>query len=361
VTSQPQPAPGDASQYLRPLRDIAAYALVAAAAVMLFVAIIRLIPSGVGLDFGSRAQDSFYSYVNVPTIFFPLGAVLLSLLVQPRHPQAKLVTVIALVEYGVAAVFGVVFGILVGLIKIAGFSVRTAFEELLLRVAWLAVLAVAAFATYLIWRNLFYAPRPKPAPGVYGQPRYGVPGTYPGEPGYGQPAPGQPGFGQPGAGQPGQPPSGQAPFSQPPFSQPPFSQPPFGQPPLGQPPFGQPPFDQPGQPAHAAELGQGQAGFVQPASSGYPPPPVQVPSAYVAEPGHGTYSSPAAPAYPSTAGPGEPSAHHALTESTQAVPQHEPAATTPDGQPSETGDERTQIVSNDRPGYGPADQDPPRH
>ncbi|HEV8175892.1 MAG TPA: hypothetical protein VGP91_19800, partial [Actinoplanes sp.] len=72
MTSQPQPAPGDASQYLRPLRDIAAYALVAAAAVMLFVAIIRLIPSGVGLDFGSRAQDSFYSYVNVPTIFFPL-------------------------------------------------------------------------------------------------------------------------------------------------------------------------------------------------------------------------------------------------------------------------------------------------
>jgi hypothetical protein len=86
-----------------------------------------------------------------------------------------------------------------------------------------------------------------------------------------------------------------------------------------------------------------------------------VPSAYVPEPGHGTYSSPAAPAYPATARPGEPSAHHALIESTQAVPQHEPVATTPDGQPSETGDERTQIVSNDRPGYGPADQDPPRH
>jgi hypothetical protein len=348
VTSQPQPAPGDASQYLRPLRDIAAYALVAAAAVMLFVAIIRLIPSGVGLDFGSRAQDSFYSYVNVPTIFFPLGAVLLSVLVQPRHPQAKLVTVIALVEYGVAAVFGVVFGILVGLIKIAGFSVRTAFEELLLRAAWLAVLAVAAFATYQIWRNLFYTPRPKPQPGVYGQPRYGVPGTYPGQPGYGQPAPGQPGFGQP----------GQQNFGQPPFGQPPFGQPPFGQPPFGQPPFGQPPFGQPGQPAHAVEPGQGQAGFGQPVSGtpgGYAPPPGQVPSAYMPEPGHGTSSSPAAPAYPPAAGPGEPSAHHALTESTQAVPQHEPAATTPDRPPSETGGERTQIVSNDRPGYGPAD------
>ena len=48
MTSQPQPAPGSASQYLRPLRDIAAYALVAAPAAMLFVAIIRLIPSGDG-------------------------------------------------------------------------------------------------------------------------------------------------------------------------------------------------------------------------------------------------------------------------------------------------------------------------
>jgi hypothetical protein len=368
VTSQPQPAPGEASQYLRPLRDIAAYALVAAVAVMLFVAIIRLIPSGVGLDFGSRAQDSFYSYVNVPTIFFPLGAVLLSLFVQPRHPQAKLVTVIAMVEYGVATVFGIVFGILVGLIKIAGFSVRTAFEELLIRAAWLAVFAVAAFATYQIWHNLFYTPQPKPQPGVYGQPRYGVPGTYPGQPGYGPPAPGQPGFGQP----------GQQGFGQPPFGPPAPGQP--GQPSQPGQPGGQP--GQPGQSAHAAAPGQdkpgfGQAGFGQPgfgqpvsgAPGGYDPAPGQAPSPYPPGPDHVTYSSPAAPAYPSTAGPADPPApsafterpaYSAFTEPTQAVPQHEPAATTPDRQPGEAGDERTQIVRNDRPDYGPADQDPPR-
>src|SRR5690242_12168538 len=41
VTSQPQPTPGggtSAGQYLRPLRDLAAYALVGATAVLLFVA-----------------------------------------------------------------------------------------------------------------------------------------------------------------------------------------------------------------------------------------------------------------------------------------------------------------------------------
>ena len=381
MTSQPQPAPDEArsaSQYLRPLRDIAAYALVAAAAVMLFVAIIRLIPSGVGLDFGSRAQDSFYSYINVPTIFFPLGAVLLSLLVQPRHPKAKLVTVIAFVEYGVAAVFGVVFGILVGLIKIAGFSVRTAFEELLVRAAWLAVFAVAAFATYQIWRHLFYTPRPKPQPGVYGQPQYGVPGTYPGQPGYGPPAPGQPGYGprapgqpvpgQPGFGQPGvgQPGFGQPGVGQPGVGQPGqqgYGQPSFGQPGFGQPGFGQPPFGQPGQPAHAAPPGPGQQGFGQPVSGppgAYAPAPGQAPGAYPPEPGQDTYGSHAAPSYPPAAAPAEPPAHSAFTEQTQAVPQHEPAATTSDRQQTETGDERTQVVRNDRPGYGPADQDPPR-
>jgi hypothetical protein len=450
VTSQPPPAPGDArsaSQYLRPLRDIAAYALVAATAVMLFVAIIRLIPSGVGQDFGTRAQDSFYSYVNVPTIFFPLGAVLLSLLVKPQHPNAKLVTVIAAVEYAVAAVFAVIFGILIGLIKIAGFSVRTAFEELLIRAAWLAVFAVAAFATYQVWRHLFYTPKPKPKPqpGVYGQPQYGVPGTHPGQPGYGQPGFGQPGFaqpGQPGFGQPGQPGQpGQAGFGQP--GQPGFghAQPPFGQPgqpgypgqpgpgqpvpgqPVpGQPPWGQPAYGAPagypgapqgassvppawgqpvsGQPAATqpvpGEGAWGQSVSSQPAAT-QPVPgatawdqpaatqpvpsepavaqpvsaqPVSAqpasgasdtpPGPFAPEPGHvpGPYSSPAAATYGS--GSSEPQGYTAFTEPTQAVPQHDPEGQS-DGTDSESADsDRTQIVGHDRPGYGPADQDPPR-
>jgi hypothetical protein len=316
VTSQPQPAPGSASQYLRPLRDIAAYALVAAPAAMLFVAIIRLIPSGVGLDFGSRAQDSFYSYVNVPTIFFPLGAVLLALLVRPPHPKAKLITVIALIEYAVAGVFAIVFGILVGLIKIAGFSVRTAFEELLVRAAWLAVFAVAAFATYRIWRHLFYTPKPKPQPGLYGQPQYGVPGSYPGQPGYGQP--GQAGVASPGYGQPG---------AQPPTEPPGYGPAGFGQPPYGTPGYGQSPYGAPG-----AYPGQ-------PAPAATQPVPGQ-PASTQPLPGEPTTGAPAG-AYPVR--PGE-QGYSAFTEPTQVVPQ---AAAEPD---------RTQVVGDHRP----SDEDPPR-
>jgi hypothetical protein len=334
VTSQPQPDPGEgrsASQYLRPLRDLAVYALLGAAAVMLLVAVIRLIPSGVGLDFGSRAQDSFYGYVNLPTILFPLGAVLLSLLVRPQHPKAKLVTVVAVVEYLVAALFAVIFGILIGLTKIATFSVRTAFEELLLRVGWLAVFAVAAFATFQIWRHLFYVPKPKAQPGVYGQGQYGAPGAYPGQPGYGQPAAGQPqpGYGQPGQpgfpphpgyGQPGQPPAGYG-------QQPAYPGMPQGTPP---PPgtWGQPPVS--GQPA--------------PVSS--QPTPGTPPGPYAPEPGQvpGPYSGPPAPGgYPASQPYGG-----AFSEETQQVPRHEPAAS--------SDDDRTQVVRDERP-----DQDPPRY
>ena len=335
MTSQPQPTPGSASQYLRPLRDIAAYALVAAPAAMLFVAMIRLIPSGVGLDFQSRAQDSFYSYVNVPTIFFPLGAVLLALLVRPQHGKARLITLIALTEYAVAAVFAIVFGILVGLIKIASFSVRTAFEELLVRAAWLAVFAVAAFAVYQIWRHLFHTPKPKPQPGLYGQPTYGVPGTYPGQPGYGQSGTAQPGYGQP-AGTAEPPAYGQAGAAEPPaYGQagaPGYGQAGSGQAPYGSPGYGQSPYGAPGAPG--AYPGQPAPAATQPV----PPYPA---STYPAST-HPVSTQPlpeepttGAPAGSYAARPAEPG-YSAFTEPTQVVPQ-------PGAEP-----DRTQIVGDDR-------------
>jgi hypothetical protein len=384
VTSQPQPPPGGdrpVGPFLRPLRDLAALVLVVAPAVMLFVAVIRLIPSGDGLDFTSRTQDSFYSFVNPATIFFPLGAVLLALMVRPPHPKAKLITLVAAAEYAVAAFFAVIFGILVGLIQIVDFSVRTAFEELLVRAAWLAVFGLAAYATYLIWRNLFYVPKPQAQPGVYGQPQYGAPGTYPGQPGYGQPggypppAPGQPGYGQPGAwGQPGYgpPPHPGAPAA-PGWGQPPVSGQPAGAPPVGGSPAGGPPASAPPAGAHPASAPPASAppASAPPASAppagfphasappaagpggpgGYPPGP------YPPGPGPGTYGSPPADAYsePTQAVPrpgAVPPPADAYSEPTQAVPR--PGAVPPPDA------DRTAMLPDDRPGYGPADQDPPR-
>jgi hypothetical protein len=345
VTSQPQPPPvGDrpVGPFLRPLRDLAALALVIAPAVMLFVAVIRLIPSGDGLDFSSRTQDSFYSFVNLATITFPLAAVLLALAVKPPHPKAKLITLAALTEYAVAAFFALVFGVLVGLIQIVDFSVRTAFEELLVRAAWLAVFAVAAYATYLIWRNLYYVPRPKPQPGVYGQPQYGVPGTYPGQPGYGQPggyppgepAPGQqagwgappPGYGPPPAAAPGW---GQPPVSGQPAAAPGWGQPPVSGQPAAAPGWGQPPVS--GQPAGAPP--GGAPASAPPAGAHAAPPPGPFPPGPVPP---GTYGTPPPGAY---------------SEPTQVVPRADGGS--PDA-------DRTTMLPEDRPGYGPADQDPPR-
>ncbi|GAA2641943.1 hypothetical protein [Paractinoplanes durhamensis] len=304
MTSQPQPTPGEgrsAGQYLRPLRDLAAYALIGATAVLLFVALVRLVPDGPD-QFGYRTQGSFGGFINLATIAFPIAAVLLSLFVAPQHPKAQLVVAVAVVEYAVMAVFGLLFGVLIGLINEAAHNgARSAFEGLLERLAWLAVFAVAAYATFLIWRNLFYTPRPKPQPGVYGQPQFNQPGTYPGQPGYGPP-PGQQG--------------------------------------PGQQPYGPPPGQNPGQQAYnpAPQGGYppapGQPGYAAPGMYGQPPQPPTWNQAPVTM-----------PTAPASAAPS--------SEPTQMVRPVERA-------PEAPIEDRTQRISDDRPGFGPADQDPPR-
>ncbi|MDT5030599.1 MAG: hypothetical protein QOC94_770 [Actinoplanes sp.] len=337
MTSQPEPSPGEgrsAVQILRPVRDLAAYALVATPAVLLLVAVIRLIPGGVGEQFASRTQDSFFNFVNVPVIAFPLGAVLLSVLIRPQHPKANLIVLVATVEYAAAAFFGVIFGILIGLVQIATFSVRTAFEELLVRLSWLAVFAVAAFAVYQLWRNLFHTPKPKAQPGMYGQPQHGQPQH--GQPQHGQPQHGQPQHGQPQHGQPqhGQPQYGQpgAYPGQPGYPQPGaqpggYGQPAYGQP-AAQPAWGEPPQSAPPAPAAQPAWGEQPGGsptWAQPAS---------------AQPTSGPAAS-APPRY-GTLPPGD------FAEPTQAVPHY------PTPPPTEA-DDRTQVVKDERPGFGPAD------
>ena len=246
----------------------------------------------------------------------PLGPALLALLVQPRHPKAELIVVTAAVEYAVMALFGVFFGVLIGLINEADHNgARSALEGLINRVAWLAVFGVAAFAVYQIWRNMFFTPRPKPQPGTYGQPQYGQPqygqpGAYPGQPGYGPP-PGHPGPGQHGPGQPGP----------------------------GQPGSGYPPPPGPGYPP-----APGQQGFA-PATYGQPAPAWNQPAGPVPNQVAATQPVPEAPtsAAPAPAG----TTYQAAAEPTQVVPQEQP-------------DDRTQKLGDERPGFGPAAEDPPR-
>ena len=337
MTSTPPPQQpghpgGSAIQVIRPLRDLAAYALVAAPALWLFVAVIRLIPSGVGQDFLTRVQNSFYGFINIEMLLLPLAAVLLATMVQPPHKHAKLITIAALIEYAVAAFFGVLFGFLIGLVKIAGWSVRVAFEEFLVRAAWLAVFAAAAYAVFLIWRAFFFTPKPKPQPGMYGQPpqwqQQPQPGMY-GQPGY--PQPGQPGQPQPGQPQPGFPPPGQPGYAQPGQTPPQPGQ--WGQPPAGQ-GWGAPTGAQPVIPPASAPPVS-----AQPASGGAPGTP---PGPFAPAPGHphgpGPYAQPSYP--PPTYGePQQPPAPvGSPADPTQAIPPHRP-----------DDDDRTRVVGEEHP------------
>lgn len=277
MTTQPEATPSDgtsASQFTKPLRELAALVLLGATAVLLFVAILNLIPAHDGETFTGNAAGSFDGFVNLVTIGLPFLAVLLANHVQPVLARAKVITLVALIEYAVAAFFGVVFGLFIGVVKIADASLFSALKAFLGRMAMLAVLAVAAYALVRVARGLYWVPKPKPQPGMYGQPAYGQQPGYP--QGYGQ-QPGYPqqqgypaGYGQPTAaypqtyGQPGQQPYGAAPTA--PVPPMPTSAPP--QAPTSTPPSQeQPPQAEPGQ----------QTQLINPASqqpsAGFPPPP----------------------------------------------------------------------------------------
>ncbi|MFC6570116.1 hypothetical protein [Actinoplanes utahensis] len=349
MTTPPQPDPAaekPVGQFLRPLRDLATYALVGAVAVFLLVDIIN----GFRSDFIGGLPWSSGGIVGLETILFPIAAVLLALGVQPVHSKAKLITLIALVEYGVAALFGVIFDVFFGVSKIAAMDAGVAFTALLARAAWLALLAVPAYAVVQIWLGLFNVPKPKPAPGVYGQP-------------YGQPPFGQPQYGAP---QYGQTPPPAAPYQ--PGAVPPPAAQTYGQPVATQPfnpqasPYGQypavpaPPPPGWGQPPVSGAPGVPGAPFAEPTQA-VPPtsaPPFSAPS--VSAPPAYTPSTSAPPAYtPSTSAP------PASAPPASVLPASAPPASAPPAQPAGTPPtDRTEVLPQDRPGFGPADQDPPR-
>ncbi|GAB7048317.1 hypothetical protein [Catenuloplanes indicus] len=207
MTTQPDPAaagqhPAPAGkkpvrELVEPLREIAAFVLLGANAVFLFIAFLNLsVQFGYGASaFTDRAAASFGDFINLVTIGFPLIAVLLAVFVAPAASRAKLIVTVALAEFAVSAFFGLLFGLMVGVVSLAAGSVLNGFTALLARLAWAAVLGLVAYGVWTIFQAHYYTPRPKPAPPVPGM--YGQPGPYPGQPYPGQPYPGQPYPGQP--------------------------------------------------------------------------------------------------------------------------------------------------------------------
>ncbi|RLP85973.1 hypothetical protein, partial [Micromonospora sp. CV4] len=242
MTSPAEPASTDATQarqLTKPLRELGALALLGANAVFLFVGLLRLLSPNDYSSFTDRAGSAFFAFIGLEAVGLPLLAVLLATHVSPVLPKAKLITQVALGEYAVSALLGTLTMLIWTVGRLAEAEVLDALLGVLTRFAWLMIFAAAAWVVYAVWRKFYYVPRPKPQPGVYGQPQPGwpqqqggwpAPGQPGGQPGGGWPAPGQPG-GYPPAQHPGQygqpsPPFGSAPQSAPPFGSAPQSPPP---------------------------------------------------------------------------------------------------------------------------------------
>ncbi|MCW2640892.1 MAG: hypothetical protein JWP76_3198 [Dactylosporangium sp.] len=184
--------PGErtARQFTDPLRQPAAFVLLAANGLILLFAVMDMLVvfedwSG---NFLTRAGSSYVDFVGIVSIGFPLLAVLLATHIKPRVPQARLITALALVEYGVSALFGALcllvdflHGVTDSQTTLGISPARRAFEDFLVRAGEFTVLMVAAFAVFQLFQALYASIRPVAANPPYGQPGY--PPAY-GQPGY---------------------------------------------------------------------------------------------------------------------------------------------------------------------------------
>lgn len=160
-----------ASQISNPLRELVALAVVSANAVLLLVGFIDLLIPSAGTTFTSRSGAAYFDFAGIEGIVLPVLAVLLATHIQPAVPRAKQITTIAVGEYAVSAFFGVIalFTWLIG--RLADGAFRDAFTGLLVRVAYVAIFAAAAFVVFRIWATLYYTPGERPHQAAYGRAR----------------------------------------------------------------------------------------------------------------------------------------------------------------------------------------------
>lgn len=378
----PTPAPTpeaegtDAAKFTKPYRQLVAFVLLAVVALFLLLALadLVLVVDGWADQFTSRSNLLFGSFVSIETIGLPVLAVLLATHYRPLVSKARTITVLALVEYCVAAVFGLLtaFAAFIGTLSRTDTvddndAIRNAAERLLTRFGGLALLAVALLVVFRVYQGMFSAPKPVAPygyqagyPQPYGQPGY--PQAY-GQPGYPQPGyPAQPAVGQPGAVPvPGAVP---APTAAPGVApQQGYPAPGYGYGP------GQPgsPASQPGQPAYPAGYPAGgypAAGYPGAQPQGYGAPAAQpAQPAQQVQPAAESASSPFVSYAPPASTPA--SAPPASTAPASAPPAHvapasaPPVSAAPASGPGGYGDETTRYVPEAPTQFVPAEETRP--
>ena len=146
-------------------------------------------------NFAERSRDSFLDLSGVVPIVLPLLAVLIVTHVRPLLPAAKPVVLVALVEYGLAALFGLVAFVSAFFYKstytnsdgktTVYYTWRSTVEDGFRRLLWLVLLGVVIAFVIKAALPLFRgAPKPDRF-AAYGQ---GAPAYGPGAPAYGQQA-----------------------------------------------------------------------------------------------------------------------------------------------------------------------------
>jgi hypothetical protein len=197
--------------FTEPLREVCALALLGANATFLFLGAsgLLLVIDGWVSDFGRRSAGTFDSFVGgVVPVAFPLLAVLLATHVLPVVGRARLITLAALVEYGVSTFFGAVT--FLGAFVYDLSSVRATLEGVVWRLMWAGLLSLAGTVTLRLWLGVFYTRKLRPVRYSAQSPTYGQP--YPGQPMYpntsytpGQAQPGYPTQSEPTSGASGWP------------------------------------------------------------------------------------------------------------------------------------------------------------
>ena len=205
---------------LKKLREPAALAAVVFAGLVLLVAVINLLappsPGGFSPSFSDSAFNQVTAFLDVEVAAAVAFAVYLANYVAPALPKARLITLAALIEAGVAVVFGVVTALALFGSNADG---ESKFLKFLQAAGGAAVVAVAALFVWLSWQLINGQSRPAgqspagPFGGQQGWPGAGTQGPGgqgPGGQQYSQPTPPPGGFGwtpqqQPGGpGTPGQ-------------------------------------------------------------------------------------------------------------------------------------------------------------
>jgi hypothetical protein len=172
-----------AVEHIRPFRALIGFALLGAAGLGLLQVLWAWLVSSHGTSppFDQRSLEAASQFTSLHIMALPLIAVLITTMIAPVVPQAKQITLVALVEYGVIAL-GTLITTVVGLGVLLEHPAGIMINFLL---HWLVMLTLLGLAGFVVLR-IYLGSYPKTAPtAAYG-------GGYPVQPYPGYPQPGYP-------------------------------------------------------------------------------------------------------------------------------------------------------------------------